>query len=102
MRSRASPSLCPCPPRKYRATSLRARTAWVMSYGSTGSNYISAQRALFPYLAADGFGELGSVRAAAQIPRPDGSVREHAAERAADSFRGVALADMVQHEEARQ
>src|SRR5690349_2887432 len=36
MRSRASSSVCPWPPRRYRATSSRARTAWVMSSSITG------------------------------------------------------------------
>ena len=90
MRSRASISLCPWPPRRYRATSLRARTAWVMSSGSTSDRMISG----LLDLAADGLGELGRRRRAAEIRASGRPRREDARQRVADARRRFARSPM--------
>src|SRR3954463_3375761 len=105
MRSRACSSLWPWPPRRYRTTSLRARTAWVMSSGSTLLNYTTRPRrdrsALF-HLAAERIGEFGGRGGASEVPGADAPLREHARERGGDAFGALALADVVQHQQPRQ
>src|SRR5215216_4475053 len=101
MRSRASSSVCPWPPRRYRATSSRARTAWVMSSSITLRLYQVSALSLLD-LAAYRFGEFRRRCVAANIVRAHDAGLEHACERAANALRALPLADVIEHHQPGQ
>src|SRR4051794_26738835 len=107
MRSRASSSVCPWPPRRYRATSSRARTAWVMSSSITGGNIsVNGERnqgfdfrlmsCLLLDLAANRIGKVRRRCGASEIVSEHLTGTQYMIERGTDPQRVFRHADVIE------